>query len=115
MRKLILTIPHSISGLLTARFLLYLRAWEYKQSVGADADGGEPLAPLQFAQRSIPQNQGHFGAVASFISSHMEDYGEDPVHRAERARAGLTGVLIRDAPPCSCTDGKCDDTVCGRT
>ncbi|KAF9461617.1 hypothetical protein BDZ94DRAFT_802324 [Collybia nuda] len=99
------TLP--VSGLLTARFLLHLRAWEYKQSAGAsinDGNGGEPLAPLRFAQRSKPHDRGNMSTFTTFITSHVKDYGEDPVHRAKRARAGLKGVSIKDNLP-SCEVG----------
>lgn len=71
-----LTLP--ISGMMTARFLLHLRRWEAKHSnLGTDSDGYSTRAHVMEFNNSTNQ-----GASQSYI----DDFGEDPVRRAEQDR-----------------------------
>ncbi|KAK0189108.1 hypothetical protein F5146DRAFT_1205269 [Armillaria mellea] len=68
-----LTLP--LSGLLTARFLLQLRAWEHKQSAlmtGSDSRRtvSNVLPPIEFRVLSV-----------------IDEFGEDPVSVAERRQS----------------------------
>jgi hypothetical protein len=72
---------------MTARFILYLRIWETKQSIGGledleinletdEAPATDPISSRGSAvQRTIQT-----------IQIYVDDFGEDPVHRAERTR-----------------------------
>ncbi|KAJ3907260.1 hypothetical protein F5879DRAFT_986627 [Lentinula edodes] len=71
-----LTLP--LSGLLTARFLLHMREWEYKNSPGAMSIHG--------IQNGGPE--GHLSATISFRAASValstiitSDFGSDPVAR----------------------------------
>ncbi|KAF8156564.1 hypothetical protein B0H34DRAFT_709679 [Crassisporium funariophilum] len=70
-----LTLP--LSGMMTARFLLHLREWEYK-STHSVHDGSHHEnyggAPIQF--KRTERNSTHW--------SITDEFGEDPVLRAER-------------------------------
>lgn len=67
-----------MSGLMTARFLLHLRKWEAKHSAvvtASTSDASSDIDVLEFT--SNPAQRG----TQSYLTN---DFGEDPVHRAEQ-------------------------------
>jgi len=62
----------SISGMMTARFLLHLRKWEEQGQNGTSTR--LPTETIQFAP-------GHAGSL-------FDDFGEDPVYRARQQSTG---------------------------
>lgn len=79
---------HSVSGLLTARFLLHLRAWEYKQTNGVLSKGG-----ARSQAHSMPEFQ--VAQRLTVLSSVMDEFGEDPVVR-EKKRAAVDQPIVMD-------------------
>lgn len=66
-----------MSGMMTARFLLHLREWDTKQTkceVTTEDSGPVDFSSLEF---SDPPER-----ITS--SGFVDDFGEDPVHRAEQ-------------------------------
>lgn len=68
------SMSRRLSGLLTARFLLQLRAWEHKQSAlvtGSDRRTvSNAIPPIEFRVLSV-----------------IDEFGEDPVSAAERRQS----------------------------
>ena len=83
-----LSIPTSLSGLLTARFLLHVRRWDYERSGAATAGGSH------FDSQA---NSVVFRA-AGLMSTIVEEFGSDPVTRASESQG-----LDREDP--STTEG----------
>ena len=76
-----MSMSHRLSGLLTARFLLQLRAWEHRQSAlmtGSDSRRtvSNALPPIEFRVLSV-----------------IDEFGEDPVSVAERRQSEGEYVL----------------------
>lgn len=73
-RRLLNALILPLSGLLTARFLLQLRAWEHKQSAlvtGSDRRTvSNAIPPIEFRVLSV-----------------IDEFGEDPVSAAERRQS----------------------------
>lgn len=73
-----LTLP--LSGLLTARFLLRLRAWEHKQSTLMTSSN------QRTSSNQIP-------SIEFRVLSVIDEFGEDPVSVAERRQSEGENVL----------------------
>ena len=78
MRTLYLILTRSsISGLLTARFLLHIQRWDSKYSTG---DQTAITAQLNSADDSA--ELGRSTGASTFLSSIVEEFGSDPVAKA---------------------------------
>jgi hypothetical protein len=67
--------------MITARFLLHLRRWEAKNSITASINARKPAAsPLEFA----------VGSNGRGTRSLVDEFGEDPVQRAQMHRRDLS-------------------------
>ncbi|KAK0457820.1 uncharacterized protein EV420DRAFT_1480426 [Desarmillaria tabescens] len=81
-RRLLNALTLPLSGLLTARFLLRLRAWEHKQSAlvtGTDRrTASNPIPPIEFRVLSV-----------------IDEFGEDPVSMAE-CRQSESGYVLEE-------------------
>ncbi|KAF8989800.1 hypothetical protein BDQ17DRAFT_1434223 [Cyathus striatus] len=68
-----------VSGMMTARLLLHLRKWNDESTLSQTKGRSRQLPTLRFHVSSQQQ------------SSYIEDFGEDPVRRAERNRLASDG------------------------
>uniref|UniRef100_A0A0W0ETV2 DUF6533 domain-containing protein n=1 Tax=Moniliophthora roreri TaxID=221103 RepID=A0A0W0ETV2_MONRR len=86
-----LTLP--LSGLLTARFLLHLRKWEYKQkNLGISSQGSPNSGTATMGSFRAAPGRGQ----STVLSTIIEDFGEDPVAIASSSKgAGLTNMKQR--------------------
>ncbi|KAK7054504.1 hypothetical protein VNI00_003702 [Paramarasmius palmivorus] len=84
-----------LSGLLTARFLLHLRAWEDKQNYGTSGEGPRHTHTDTIGSFHAAPGRGQ----TSVLSAIIEEFGTDPVARAvaESAQAREVGLATMKA------------------
>ncbi|KAL4255636.1 DUF6533 domain-containing protein [Pleurotus pulmonarius] len=89
------TLP--LSGLLTARFLLHIRAYERSNSLGAQTKSG--------AEHPSGTLASFRAAAGNTMSSMVDQFGEDPVEAAQRQTQGEASGMSMTTPASSSTDG----------